>query len=159
MPAIKEGEAAFAASNTNIATVGDHTWVLTGGKSSRVYYSPDKGNSWEAYDTPIIQGTSTQGGYSIAFYDEQYGFAIGGDYTQPEVNERNKMRTENGGKTWKIVAKNEEPGYKSCVQYVPESGGKELVTVGSTGISYSKDSGEHWKPLSEEGFYTPAVFE
>lgn len=32
LPKVKEGEAAFAASNTNIATVGDKTWIITGGK-------------------------------------------------------------------------------------------------------------------------------
>ncbi|HEA30281.1 MAG TPA: oxidoreductase, partial [Leeuwenhoekiella sp.] len=154
LPQIKEGEAAFAASNTNIATVGDKTWIITGGKSSRVYYSPDKGKSWNVYDTPISQGTSTQGGYSIDFYDEKTGVVIGGDYTHPEANASNKMITEDGGKTWRLLAKNSDPGYKSCVQFVPESGGHELVAVGFTGISYSKDKGEHWKQLSAEGFYT-----
>jgi photosystem II stability/assembly factor-like uncharacterized protein len=154
LPKVKEGEAAFAASNTNIATVGDKTWIITGGKSSRVHYSPDKGATWEAYDTPIIQGTATQGGYSIAFYDDKIGFVIGGDYTQPEVNTSNKMITKDGGKSWQIVAKNTDPGYKSCVQFVPKSDGNELVTMGFAGINYSKDQGEHWQQLSSEGFYT-----
>ena len=43
LPKAKEGEAAFAASDTNIAIVGDKTWVATGGKASRVLFSPDKG--------------------------------------------------------------------------------------------------------------------
>ncbi len=37
LPKVKEGEAAFAASDTNIAIVGDNTWVATGGKASRVF--------------------------------------------------------------------------------------------------------------------------
>ncbi|WP_313791432.1 hypothetical protein [Lacinutrix neustonica] len=40
MPKAKEGEAAFAASDTNIAIVGDNTWVATGGKASRILFSP-----------------------------------------------------------------------------------------------------------------------
>lgn len=154
LPKAKEGEAAFAASDTNIAIVGDNTWVATGGKASRILYSPDKGKTWEVFDTPIIQGKSTTGMYSIDFYDELNGFAIGGDYTKPEDNQANKIRTSDGGKTWELVAQNQEPGYRSCVQYIPNGKGNELVAVGLKGVDYSNDAGTSWKHLSDEGFYT-----
>jgi photosystem II stability/assembly factor-like uncharacterized protein len=154
LPKAKEGEAAFAASDTNIAIVGDQTWIATGGKSSRVLYSPDKGKTWEVYETPIIQGKETTGMYSIDFYDEKNGFAIGGDYTKPNSTLNNKIRTSDGGKTWKVVANGKDPGYRSCVQYVPNRGGKELVSIGFKGIDYSNDSGDTWTHLSDEGFYT-----
>ncbi len=154
LPKAIEGEAAFAASDTNIAIVDDHTWVATGGKASRILYSPDKGKTWEVYETPIIQGKETTGMYSIDFYDELNGFAIGGDYTKPDENAANKIRTKDGGKTWELVAQNENPGYRSCVQYVPNSKGKALVAIGFKGIDYSNDSGNSWKPLSDEGFFT-----
>lgn len=154
LPKAKEGEAAFAASDTNISIVGDNTWVATGGKASRVLFSPDKGKTWKVYDTPIIQGTETTGMYSIDFYDELNGFAIGGDYTKPNDNAANKIRTKDGGKTWQVVAKGENPGYRSCVQYIPNREGKELVTIGFKGIDYSNASGLSWKHLSDEGFYT-----
>jgi len=154
LPNTKEGEAAFAASDTNIAIVGDETWVATGGKTSRVLYSPDKGITWRVFDTPIVQGKETTGIYSIDFYDENNGFAIGGDYTNPEANSANKIRTTTGGVTWQVVSGNEGPGYRSCVQYIPNSDAKELVAVGFNGIDYSADSGNTWKHLSDEGFYT-----
>lgn len=154
LPKAEEGEAAFAASDTNIAIVGDHTWVATGGKASRVLYSPDKGETWEVFDTPIIQGAATTGMYSIDFYDALNGFAIGGDYTKPDENVANKIRTSDGGKTWELVGQNENPGYRSCVQYIPNGKGKELVAIGFKGIDYSNDSGNSWKHLSDEGFYT-----
>ena len=154
LPKAKEGEAAFAASDTNISIVGDHTWVATGGKASRVLYSPDKGKTWEVYDTPIIQGMETTGMYSIDFYDEKNGFAIGGDYTKPNDTLNNKIRTSDGGKTWQIVANGKGPSYRSCVQYVPNSNGKELVAIGFKGIDYSNDTGDSWTHLSDEGFYT-----
>ena len=154
LPSIKDGEAAFAASDTNIAIVGDETWVATGGKTSRVMYSPDKGITWRVFDTPIIQGKETTGIYSIDFYDENNGFAIGGDYTNPEANSANKIRTTTGGVTWQVVSDNEGPGYRSCVQYIPNSDGNELVAVGFNGIDYSADFGNTWKHLSDEGFYT-----
>jgi len=154
LPKAKDGEAAFAASDSNIAIVGDNTWVATGGKTSRVIYSPDKGTTWEVFETPIVQGLETTGMYSIDFYDELKGYAIGGDYTKPDDNTANKILTNDGGKTWELVAQGQEPGYRSCVQYVPNRGGKELVAIGFKGIDYSNDGGHNWKHLSDEGFYT-----
>lgn len=154
LPKAKEGEAAFAASDTNIAIIGDHTWVATGGKASRILYSPDRGTTWEVYDTPIIQGKVTTGMYSLDFYDEKHGFAIGGDYTKPNDTLANKIRTSDGGKTWEVVANGKAPGYRSCVQYIPNRNAKELVAVGFKGVDYSNDAGETWTHLSDEGFYT-----
>lgn len=152
LPLGEENEGAFAASDTNIAIVGDYTWVAT--TAGRVYYSADKGETWQAFDTPIISNKETEGIYSIDFYDELNGYAIGGDYTKPEENAANKMRTKDGGKTWDLVGQNQNPGYRSCVQYIPNKKGEELVTIGFKGIDYSNDSGTSWKHLSDEGFYT-----
>ncbi|MDT0676278.1 WD40/YVTN/BNR-like repeat-containing protein [Autumnicola musiva] len=154
LPEAADGEAAFAASNSNISIQGDNVWILSGGKKSRIYYSPDKGESWEVFDTPLLQGEATQGGYSLDFYDAENGIIIGGDYTVPEGNTGNKAITKNGGRTWELIAEGEEPGYKSGIRYVPNSRGEEIVAVGFTGISYSKDSGKSWNTLSNEGFYT-----
>lgn len=154
LPKAVEGEAAFAASNSNIATYKNHTWIITGGVSSRVMYSPDKGKTWEVYETPLVQGKATTGGYSIDFYDAKNGVIIGGDYTKPEVNTANKAITGDGGKTWKLMAEGEDPGYKSSIRYVPNSNGKAMVATGFSGIEYSKDQGRNWIKLSKEGFYT-----
>ncbi|WGD34977.1 oxidoreductase [Olleya sp. YS] len=154
LPQAKEGEAAFAASDTNISIVGENTWVATGGKASRILYSPDKGYTWQVFETPIIQGLETTGMYSIDFYDELNGFAIGGDYTKADANIKNKIRTTDGGKTWTVVSDGAGPGYRSCVQYVPNSQAKQLVAIGFKGIDYSSDAGNSWTHLSDEGFYT-----
>ena len=132
--------------------IGDKTWVAT--TAGRIYFSGNKGNSWKIIDTPIIKDKETEGIYSIDFYDELNGFAIGGDYTNPGASTANKIRTQDGGMTWEIVADNHIPGFRSCVQYVPNSGGEELVTIGFNGIDYSNDSGDSWTHLSDEGFYT-----
>ncbi len=154
LPEVIDGEAAFAASNSNIAIEGDKTWILTGGMKSRIYFSPDKGETWEVYDTPLIDGESTTGGYSMDFYDENFGIIIGGDYTNPDGKTGNKAITNDGGKTWELVAKGEEPGYKSSVKFVPNGGGERIIATGFSGISYSKDSGKTWEEISKEGFYT-----
>ncbi len=154
LPEAAEGEAAFAASNSNIAVYDDHAWIITGGMKSRVLHTADKGKSWEVFDTPLVQGSPTTGGYSIDFYDERTGFIVGGDYTDASANEAVKALTLDGGKTWELVANGKEPGYRSCIQFIPETGGKELVAIGFEGIDYSADQGSTWKRLSNEGFYT-----
>ncbi|MCV6629023.1 MAG: oxidoreductase [Flavobacteriaceae bacterium] len=154
LPKVSEGEAAFAASNTNIAISGNKTWIASGGKKSRVFYSPDKGETWGVFESPIAQGLPTQGMYSIAFYDDEIGVAVGGDYTKPEMNLGTAVLTKDGGKTWGRIGEGEEPVYKSCVQFVPRMQGKALVALGKTGIAYSKDMGRNWKKISEESFYT-----
>ncbi|MHA6280754.1 WD40/YVTN/BNR-like repeat-containing protein [Salinimicrobium sp. CAU 1759] len=154
LPEAAEGEAAFAASNSNIAVEGEKAWILSGGVRSRVFFTPNKGKTWEVFETPLVQGESTQGGYSMDFYNEQQGIIIGGDYTAPGENRANKAVTNDGGKSWRLIAEGREPGYKSSVRYVPGGGGKEIVAVGFTGISYSFDAGENWEQLSSEGFYT-----
>ncbi len=154
VPKTIDGEAAFAASNGNIAVIGDRTWIISGGIQSRVFYSPDKGRTWQVFDTPIVQGTATSGGYSIHFYDKDHGIIYGGDYTKPEDNTANKAVTTNGGKTWQLISNDLGPGYKSCVRFIPNSKGKGIVAVGFTGISISTDSGGSWKEISKEGFYT-----
>src|SRR5690606_12649018 len=70
LPKTERGEAAFAASNSNIAVYGNHAWVATGGKKARVMHTADKGKTWEVFDTPIIQGKAMTGIYSIDFFDE-----------------------------------------------------------------------------------------
>ncbi len=154
LPAAAEGEAAFAASNSNIAVKGDNAWIITGGMKSRVFHTADKGNTWEVIDTPLIQGTPTTGGYSIDFFDENIGFIVGGDYTDPEATGAVKALTLDGGKTWKLVGNNQNPGYRSCVQFVPETKGNGLVAIGFEGIDYSADQGNTWKHLSDEDFFT-----
>jgi photosystem II stability/assembly factor-like uncharacterized protein len=150
LPKIAVGEAAFAASNTNIVINGNNTWIFSGGKKARVFYSADKGNTWDVYNTPIVQGKAMAGIFTADFYDASRGFIAGGDYEALQQNFGNKARTEDGGKTWKLMAENQGFGYASCVQYVPYSNGNSIVSVGASGLYYSYDGGNSWKQLSTD---------
>lgn len=154
LPETAEGEAAFAASNSNIAVAGEKAWIISGGVRSRIFYTPDRGRSWEVFELPIVEGETTTGAYTIDFYDQEKGIVFGGDYTDPEMNTANKAITNDGGKTWNLISDGSGPGYKSSVRYVPGGGGQEVVAVGFSGISYSTDGGHSWEDLSKEGFYT-----
>ncbi|PJB13335.1 MAG: oxidoreductase [Flavobacteriales bacterium CG_4_9_14_3_um_filter_40_17] len=154
LPKTVDSEAAFAASNTSVSVFGSHAWIGSGGKKARVFHTPDFGKTWEVFDTPIISGKSMTGIYSIAFDDEKNGIIFGGDWNAKQKNMGNKAVTKDGGKTWQLVSEGRNPGYRSCVQYLPDSKGQELVAIGSEGIDYSADGGKTWKNLSPEGFYT-----
>ena len=153
LPKTALGEAAFAASNSNISIYKNKVWIVTGGKKARVFHSLDKGDTWKVYETPIIQGASMTGIYSVDFYDDQTGIIFGGNWDRKEFNEGNKAITNDGGKTWRLLSNGRGPGYRSSVKFIPGTNGNDIVAVGSPGISYSNDMGNSWLKLSEEGFY------
>lgn len=153
LPKIEEGEAAFAASNTNIEIVGDSTWIVTGGQVARVLFSPDKGQTWSVYNTPIISGDQMTGIYSVDFYNHEIGVIIGGDWNNKNNKKNNKAITVNGGKTWKLLGKKKDPPYQSCIKFIPNSDGKQLISVGIPGVYYSNNSGRSWQKISDESFY------
>ncbi len=154
LPLVEKGEAAFAASNSNISIYKDHVWMVSGGKKARVFYSANKGETWEVFNTPIVQGKAMTGIYSVAFLDEKVGVIFGGDWENKDFNEGNKAITKDGGRTWNLLSNGKGPGYRSSVKFVPGSNGNGIVAVGSPGISYSWDQGKNWRELSNEGFYT-----
>jgi len=146
-------EGAYAASNTNIKTIGSKAWVAT--TAGNIYYSQDFGAKWTRFKTPIAHDSiEAYGIYSVDFYNEKQGIAYGGSYLTPLDTFANIALTKDGGQNWNLVAANNNPGYKSCVQYVPGTLGLGIVAIGFTGISYSSDGGLNWITLSEEPFYT-----
>lgn len=150
LPKFEEGEAFFAASNTNIFYRNSTLIMVSGGKKSRVYTSTNKGQTWQVFETPIVQGSAMTGAFTADFYDDKSGLIAGGNYEKPTQNFQNKAMTNDGCKTWKLVADKEGFGYASCVQYLPNSNGKSILEVGANGIFYSRDGGKKWKQLAPD---------
>ena len=149
------GEAHFAASNSNIAMAGNWVWIATGGAKARIFkFNWARPFNWKAIDTPFIQGTSSQGIYSIDFYNKKFGIAVGGDYTKQAENINNIATTHDGGETWQIQASGKNAGYKTCVKIRPKSKGKDIIAVGDQNIEFSQDFGKTWTKISDEkGLY------
>jgi photosystem II stability/assembly factor-like uncharacterized protein len=147
---LSKGEAAFAASNSNIVASSKYIWLATGGTKSNIYRWDKRKETMDIFPTHIVQGKTTQGIYAIDFYHKQFGIAVGGDYTDQKNNRNNIATTQNGGKTWSVQASGKNAGYSTCVKIKPGSKGKEIITVGDQHISYSKDYGKSWTVISEE---------
>ena len=116
IPKALEGEACFAASNTNVDMTGSHVWFVTGGKHARIFYSSDHGIHFIAYNTPIAQGEKMTGIFSFDFFNENTGIIAGGNYEKTDSSIVNLAITDDRGKTWKEI-KSKEPFFGSCIQF------------------------------------------
>lgn len=145
-------EAGFSASNTAMCIrPKGKVWIGTGGDSiARVHYSSDYGVNWMTFNTPLMSNESS-GIFSIHFYDDLHGVAVGGSWLYPDSTDRISAITNDGGKTWTTTKGLR--GYRSCVS----SNGKLTIACGRNGADYSLDQGKTWQPLFDEAFYTVLV--
>ena len=91
-------------------------WFASGGKTARVFHSPDAGKTWQVFDTPIVHGQDSTGIFSIAFRDALHGVIAGGDYKRPKDDGPNLAFTEDGGKSWTLSGIKPQ-GYFSAIAY------------------------------------------
>jgi photosystem II stability/assembly factor-like uncharacterized protein len=159
LPAAQAGEAAFAASGTCVATEGKrNAWIATGGATTaRILATTDGGESWEAYETPIVEGASTSGGISVAFRDPLHGMLGGGDLSITDAFTDNLARTRDGGQTWELT---EHPTFTGAIYglaYVPRMG-TTVVATGPKGAAWTPDEGSHWIALDPATDYWAVAF-
>ena len=155
LPSSKEGEAPFAASNTNISLVDQKAFIATGGKEANILVSSEYGKIWKKYTTPIIQGAEMTGIFSIDNLSVDTAVIAGGSWSSKENTVKAMAITKDGGINWQLKENN--PGYISCIQYIPKT--NSLVACSSTGIYYSEDLAENWKKVIEEGYYSLRISE
>ncbi len=145
MPRAIDGEAAFAASGTCLIANGkSDAFLVSGGDAARVFRSTDRGVTWTVANTPMVNGTSGSGIFSIAMFDEKNGVIVGGNYENPNNNNKNLAFTSDGGVTWS--AGKGLGGYRSGVAFVDR---KTIIAVGSSGSDMSVDGGKTWTNLNK----------
>lgn len=116
MPPALPGEASFSSSGTCITTQGDrNAWITTGGATTaRVLATRDRGDTWNAFDTPLVSN-SAAGGFSVAFRDPWNGIVGGGDLANN--NSADAATTSDGGRTWTLTRKPPLQGAIFCLAY------------------------------------------
>ena len=149
LPAAQSGEAAFAASGTCItAQGGKRAWIVTGGAAkARVLATPDGGDTWAAAETPIVQGTGSSGGFSVAFRDPMHGILGGGELATPNDTTDDVARSNDGGATWQRASRVPFPGAVFGLSYVRGLGQTTVVATGPGGAAWTADEGDTWQSL------------
>ncbi|MGH9759891.1 MAG: WD40/YVTN/BNR-like repeat-containing protein [Blastocatellia bacterium] len=117
MPPALPGEASFSASGTCVATEGErNAWIATGGSAiARILATRDGGDTWNAYDTPLVSSPSA-GGISVAFRDPWHGILGGGDLASNASAAT--ATSEDGGQTWTLTNKPPVQGAIFCLAYI-----------------------------------------
>lgn len=145
-PMLEKEEASFAASGTAIRCMGKNKVIIaTGGKTSRLLVSDNKGMSWESISTPIIHSLSSTGIFSFACADNNI-IIVGGDYKRDSLCTDHVFITKDGGKHWQAPA-TPTRGYRECVEIINN---KTAIATGPGGTDITYDLGLHWQPLSDE---------
>jgi photosystem II stability/assembly factor-like uncharacterized protein len=95
-------------------------------------------------ETPMNQSSPSAGIFSLAFREDRFGVAVGGDYQKPTATMKTAAYSNDSGKSW-TLAQIPPRGYRSAVAYDPTQ--KIWITVGPNGTDISRDDGKNWTPL------------
>lgn len=142
------GEAVFAASGSSIQYLKKNLWVGTGGSYANLFRRNERMRRVDKYPCPIAQGSASKGIFSIDFWDNDNGVAVGGDYQNDKLTDSVVMLTKDGGKNW-ISGGIGNSGFKSAVRYLSPH---IIIATGTSGTDISLDAGLHWKNISPESF-------
>jgi photosystem II stability/assembly factor-like uncharacterized protein len=175
MPSALPGEASFAASGTCITTQGGrNAWVATGGSAvARILATRDGGDTWNAYDTPLVSSPSA-GAISVAFRNPWNGMVGGGDLASN--SSADAATSDDGGVTWTLTSNPPVQGAIFCLAFVNGGGhgsdGQEsdhkfdrtvVITAetapnfNSGSAAWTPDEGRTWFALpSASGFWAVA---
>jgi len=153
IPTALKGEGGFAASGTCLTTLGDSSvWIALGVPESRIFYSSNRGQSWQVFPTAMAQPAPGAGIFSLSFSSPDYGIAVGGNYEIPDDTTKVITLTDDGGKSWELLHSSGINGYKSAIANIPDS--DLWLSTGPTGVSYSSDNGLSWSLIDSIGYHS-----
>jgi photosystem II stability/assembly factor-like uncharacterized protein len=146
-PAAVAGEAAFAASGTCIARIGNALVVGTGGNEARLHLRRDDEVQWQVLTSGMGRAKPEAGVFSLATLPDGV-FAVGGDYTAEQApGNAGQWRTEAAAATPSAVPA--PRGYRSgaaCLQHESPT----CVAVGPSGVDAWRDG--DWHRVADTGY-------
>jgi photosystem II stability/assembly factor-like uncharacterized protein len=169
MPPALPGEASFAASGTCVATQGAmNAWIATGGATvARILATKDQGDTWNAYDTPLVSSPSA-GAFTVAFRDPFHGIVGGGDLDPTDANNARTATSSDGGQTWKLTNAPPVSGAIFGLSYVGRAFGDQagtgdggrgvVITANTGGAAWTPDEGSTWFTLPGVTGYWAVAF-
>jgi photosystem II stability/assembly factor-like uncharacterized protein len=177
MPPALPGEGSFAASGTCVATQGgQNAWIATGASTiARVLTTRDGGDTWNAYNTPLVSSPSA-GGFSVAFRNPWNGIVGGGDLDPADPNNASTATSSDGGVTWTLTNPPPVTGAIFGLAYAHGAGddgeradrsehdrdGKGnrtvVVTANAGGAAWTPDEGNTWFTLPGVTGYWSVAF-
>jgi photosystem II stability/assembly factor-like uncharacterized protein len=162
MPPALPGEASFASSGTCVATQGgQNAWIATGGSTiARILATRDGGDSWEAYDTPLVSSASA-GAFTVAFRNPSDGIVGGGDLDPANPNSAATATSDDGGVTWTLTNPPPVTGAIFGLAYAPGAGHGNrtvVVTANTGGAAWTPDEGTTWFTLPDVNGYWAVTF-
>jgi len=170
MPPALPGEFSFASSGTCVTTQGEwNAWIATGGASvARIVATRDGGDSWNAYDTPLLSSPSA-GAFTVAFRDPWNGIVGGGDLDPSDPNNAGTATSDDGGKTWTLTNYAPVTGAIFGLSYAHHTGHGDdqegevygrtvVVTANAGGAAWTPDEGHSWSSLPGVSGYWAVAF-
>jgi photosystem II stability/assembly factor-like uncharacterized protein len=171
MPAALPGETSFASSGTCVTTQGGrNAWICTGGSAiARVLATRDGGNTWNAYNTPLIS-SPTAGAFTVDFRNPFHGIVGGGDLDPNDPNNARTATSNDGGQTWTLTNPPPVTGAIFGLSYVGRGGDDDgndsernnrgsavVITANDGGAAWTPDEGTTWFALPDvSGFWAVA---
>ena len=169
MPPALPGEASFAASGTCVATQGArNAWIATGGATTaRILTTRDGGNTWNAYDTPLVSSPSA-GAFTVDFRDPWHGIVGGGDLDPSDPNNARTATSDDGGQTWTLTNAPPVTGAIFGLSYVrrlddghdrgDDDSRAVVITANTGGAAWTPDEGKTWFTLPGVTGYWAVAF-
>jgi photosystem II stability/assembly factor-like uncharacterized protein len=162
MPPAFPTEGSFAASGTCVATQGgQNAWIATGASTvARVLVTRDGGDTWNAYNTPLVTGPSA-GGFTVAFRNPWNGIVGGGDLDPGDPNNARTAVSSDGGATWTLTNPPPVTGAIFGLAYAHGAGDGSrtvVVTANDGGAAWTPDEGSTWFSLPGVSGYWAVAF-
>ena len=166
MPPALPGESSFAASGTCVAVQGGQNgWIATGGSTTaRILATRDGGDTWNAYDTPLVSSPSA-GAFTVAFRNSWHGIVGGGDLDPADPNSARTAISADGGVSWTLTNPPPVTGAIFGLAYAHGVGGGDgdgsrtvVVTANAGGAAWTPDEGTTWFTLPGVSGYWAVAF-